>query len=184
MPNSSIPKSKRFGYRKRPMPPEADLIAEARRVYAYSDEHKTLVWKAHKNPLRPWPPLGTVVGGDDGHGYLGCLLLGHKFKVHQVVWMVVYGEVPRTSIDHRNCDRRDNRIENLRLATDMQNGHNRTVKITPMTGVQPTKGGGKFQARLGYKGRKILVGSFFTPEEAHTAYLKAKRELYGEFMRE
>ena len=40
---------------------------------------------------------------------------------------------------------------------------------------------GEFQARLGYKGKKLYLGLFTTAEEANECVLKHTKELYGEF---
>lgn len=181
MADANVTTSVRFSYRKKPLPPESELIAEARRIYSYDAEHGGLIWKEHKNPLRPWPKLGTRVGGDDGHGYLMCLLLGHKFKVHQVVWMIVHGQVPRMSIDHANCVKTENRIENLRLATDQQNSMNSITAKRPLSGVKSSKVRDGFSAVVQFKGKKHYFGYFKTKEEAHAAYVDAKRALSGEF---
>lgn len=173
--------SVRFSYRKRELPPIDQLVSEARRIYAYNEDAKGLLWKEHKNPKRPWPPLGSIAGGDDGHGYLMCLVLGHKFKVHQVVWMINYGEFPNKSIDHINGDAKDNRIDNLRLAEDVQNSQNLKTSKREFAGIKKYQNRKGFSAVVQYLGKKHYFGYFATMEEAHAAYLEGKRMLCGDF---
>jgi len=42
---------------------------------------------------------------------------------------------------------------------------------------------GKWYATIGLKGRKHFLGYFETPAEAHAAYAKAARKLFGKFAR-
>lgn len=173
--------SVRFSYRKNQLPPTDELLAEARRIYEYSAAHRGLVWKNHKNPLRPWPPLGTIVGGDDGNGYRMCLLLGHKLKVHQVVWLLAHGHLPKESIDHIDRDRRNNSIENLRLCSDFENIQN-IGTATSSTAGSKLNVRGKFSAVVQYQGKKHYFGhTHKTREDAHKAYLLGKKLLCGEF---
>lgn len=90
------------------------------------------------------------------------------------------GGWPRFTIDHINGDGSDNRWANLRdvpLFVNQQNmrkprGGQRTNKIGVL-GV--TQVGRRFSARLSVDKRTTYLGTFDTPEEAHAAYLAAKR---------
>jgi hypothetical protein len=178
--------SVRFSYRKTPLPPLELLFAEAQRVYSYDTNDGGLLWRTHKNPRRPWPPLGSQVGGDDGHGYRMCLLLGHKFKVHQIVWLMQTGKLPHGSIDHIDGDKRNNRIENLRVVTDHQNSMNLRNVQSPTTGIKDQRSSGKnlkrpYAAVVQHLGKKRHFGAYATKAEAREAYIKGKRLLCGEY---
>lgn len=171
----------RFSYRKKPIPELSELLSEAQRIYEYSEAHRGLIWKNHKNPKRPWPPLGTVVGGDDGNGYRMCLVLGHKFKVHQIVWLLCTGSFPSAAIDHIDRDRRNNMFSNLRLCTDLENIQNLMPAMKPQAGSKLNVRG-KYSATVQYNGKKYYFGhTHKTREEAHEAYLAGKALLCGEF---
>lgn len=177
--------SVRFSFRKKPLPPTQDLVAEANRIYAYDTDNGGLVWKAHKNPKRPWPLLGTAVGGDDGRGYKMCLLLGHKFKVHQIVWMLNYGYIPSLSIDHIDGDRRNNKISNLRIVTDHQNSMNLSASKGKLSGIKDLSKHRSnlkcpYAAVVQHNGKKHYFGFFQTKEAARDAYIAGKRFLCGE----
>lgn len=80
-------------------------------------------------------------------------------------------------IDHANCDKLDNRRENLRLVSRSTNCRNkRKAESSPtLAGVSYHKQSNKWRSRLKLQGKEISLGYFHTAEEAHNAY-KAKRE--------
>lgn len=84
-------------------------------------------------------------------------------------------------VDHIDGDGLNNRRSNLRAGTQSQNCVNR--KRTPgphPRGVTPAKR--KWKAYIKYRGKIRHIGLYNTPEEAHAAYLKAARELHGDWM--
>jgi hypothetical protein len=100
---------------------------------------------------------------------------------HRVVWEVVHGDISEgMQIDHRNGDRSDNSIENLRLVTPEENVQNqrrpkRQNKVGYL-GVSQLRG--KYRATIVVAGKQIYLGAFDSPEEAQEAYIRAKRNLH------
>lgn len=93
---------------------------------------------------------------------------GKEYAAHRVVWAVVHGAWPETSLDHIDHDRRNNRIENLRLAPAGENQRNLSQyrnNTSGRTGVEQVVSG-RFRARIGYKNRRICLGTYDTLEEA------------------
>ena len=68
-------------------------------------------------------PAGTVVGSESKHGYLQVQIKYVSYRLHRVIWCMVYGEWPGKDelIDHINGNKLDNRISNLRKATHSEN---------------------------------------------------------------
>lgn len=172
----------RMGYRKRPLPKLEDMLVEADRIYAYDKEYGELVWREATNKAHPGRcVIGSYVGGDDGHGYKMCMLLGHKFKVHQIVWLINTREFPPMPLDHIDGNKRNNKIENLRLASDLMNMQNLSKVKHDLGGVQKSRRGPRFTSKITFNRAVHHLGSFDTPEEAREAYIQASRSFRGEF---
>lgn len=104
---------------------------------------------------------------------------------HRLAWFYAYGVWPQDQIDHRNGIRSDNRICNLREATNSLNKANerrRTDNTSGFKGVHRRENG-RWRARIGVGNRRLALGDFDTPEAAHTAYCQAAAQHFGEFAR-
>lgn len=126
------------------------------------------------------------IAGFDVHGYTGITIDSKKYPAHILAWLYVYGEIPLTEIDHRNRQRSDNRISNLRLATHKQNAYNQSLRKgskTGVTGVSIDGQTGKFRAHITIDGKMIHLGRFSLVNDAIDARLKAERQYFGEFAR-
>jgi hypothetical protein len=87
-------------------------------------------------------------------------------------------------VDHRNHNGLDNRRENLRLCTRLQNARNRLPRrqgISKYKGVTWNKRRKKFIAAISLGGKKQYLGAFDSEIDAAKAYDKKARELFGEF---
>jgi len=91
-------------------------------------------------------------------------------------------------IDHVNGIRVDNRIVNLRLATNQQNSANSKIRKNNKSGLKGayrrnSNNGMCWQATITVKKKAIYLGIFSSKEEAHAAYLNAAKKHFGEFAR-
>ncbi len=89
-------------------------------------------------------------------------------------------------VDHKNCNPLDNRRENLRIATRAQNLRNcrkRSDNTSGYKGVSWHKASKKWAAYIHVSCKKINLGLYLTPQEAHAAYSMAAEHLHGEFAR-
>jgi len=95
--------------------------------------------------------------------------------------MHYYGELPPKYIDHINGVRDDNRITNLRAVTAAGNAENRrrAQKNTASGFLGVARNGNNWQAYIRVNKKPTYLGTFKTPEEAHQAYLAAKRKLHA-----
>jgi hypothetical protein len=123
---------------------------------------------------------GEATGRLDNKGYVRIRLLGYELKAHRLAWLLTYGVWPQAEIDHINGCPSDNRIVNLRDVSVAVNGWNRKKAMrnnkTGLLGV--TQVNEKFHAQIKACGVQYFLGVFKTAEEAHDAYLEAKKELH------
>ncbi len=93
------------------------------------------------------------------------------------------GYLPSAQIDHKNRIRDDNRWENLRDVSQPINQQNKIDATkrssTGLLGVSPPQGNRRqFKATIQLDGRSIHLGYYKTAEEAHKAYMAAKKALH------
>lgn len=162
-----------------------------------------LVWKARtpemfagKNPKRYCQTWNSRYAGTDaGHeckvdgeptGYRTIRIFDQSFLVHHVVWAIVHGEWPE-QLDHRDGVEKGDGIDNLRIATQSQNMANtrkRGDNQSGFKGVSWDSTNKKWVARIRQpEGKYENLGRFIDPSEAHQAYCRRAKELYGEFAR-
>ena len=113
------------------------------------------------------------------------LIIGVDYKTyraHRLAWLYIYGEWPSGQIDHINGDKADNRISNLRVATDSQNKQNarkaRSDSKSGLIGATWYSRSNKWRAAIQVDGKKKHLGYFDEAEEAHAVYIEAKRILH------
>ncbi|HSV48409.1 MAG TPA: HNH endonuclease [Ramlibacter sp.] len=104
---------------------------------------------------------------------------GQLYYRYRLAWFYMTGIWPSHGIDHRNGDSSDDRWENLRDVTQSVNMQN--LKRAPrhsstgLLGAHRTRYG-TFESTIQANKRKRRLGTFESPEEAHAAYLTAKRQ--------
>jgi hypothetical protein len=124
-------------------------------------------------------PKPRILKGINGKGYVQMTLRGQFYYGHRLAWFYMHDEWPKY-LDHINRDPGDNRIANLRVATQSENMANTTVRKDSkigLKGVEKAHKGPKWRARFLRK----HLGCFDSPELAHEAYLAAARMKFGEF---
>ena len=125
-----------------------------------------------------------AVAGWLREGYRHIRLDGGSYLAHRLAWLWVHGSWPAALIDHINGDRADNRIANLREATQSQNvqnsrkRRNNTSGYKGVTWHEPLR---KWRARISVPSKQIFLGYFTCPDEASRAYEAAARTYHGEF---
>jgi hypothetical protein len=125
--------------------------------------------------------VGDVAGYINPYrGYRYIAINGKKYLAHRLVWLYIHGSFPVDMLDHIDGDKLNNRINNLREASNQQNQHNRTKfqsnNKTGFLGVCWHKRDNKFMAAIKISGKVKHLGYFDKPEQAHQAYLEAKRQ--------
>lgn len=135
--------------------------------------------------------VGKIAGNLVNRGrYWQIAIDDDAFYAHRLAWVYVHGVIPEGMvIDHRDHDGTNNRIENLRLATNAQNvAYGQPRSLSGPKGVY--RKGGSWVVRTFRAGRAMLylpyppqsyIGSFHTLESAKIAYREAVKREWGEF---
>lgn len=155
-------------------------VDRVRQFLQYDPETGMFHWLASNSPrVKIGDQAGSVT-----QGYKNVQLDGALYRAHRLAWLHVYGEWPKRRIDHINGNGLDNRLCNLREASQSQNVANARRKITCKSGFKGvTAHGSRWVASIGRAGRKMHLGVFDTPELAHAAYMSEAERRYGEFAR-
>jgi hypothetical protein len=127
---------------------------------------------------------GKKAGTINSKGYVVIQVDNVQYTLHRLVWAIANNSNPLTHIDHINGIRDDNRIENLRLANpsmNQANGRLKTNNTSGFRGVYWESVINKYTARIKKDGVSHWLGAFDSKIEAHEAYMKAARQLFGEF---
>lgn len=125
-------------------------------------------------------PKGKQIGHLDRHGHLIFAYDKVNYMVHRLAWFHFYGEWPKQFIDHINCIKTDNRIENLRDVPRSMNAQNiRKANARSKTGVLGVfERDGRYMSQVNISGKSVYLGLFDTKEAAYAEYVKVKRQLH------
>lgn len=163
--------------------PKKLTLARLREVLDYCPETGVFRWKVSKKGRFAKP--GAIAGAIDKDGYRIICVDQKMCRAARLAWFYVHGEWPNGEADHKDTDRSNDRIENLRDATKSQNMRNARPR-NPASGLKGAfidRRRGGFVSRIKVGKRYVSLGSFTTAEEAHAAYSAAAEKHYGEFAR-
>lgn len=123
---------------------------------------------------------GAIVSNRSLTGRVRVTFMYRAFLAHRVIWLLATGNWPDGDIDHINGDPADNRIANLRVVDRRTNSENkRRARSDNKLGVQGvSRYGGSYRAHIQVGAKRKHLGTFSTPEMAHSAYIEAKRQLH------
>jgi hypothetical protein len=163
-----------------------------RSLVHYDPETGIMIWLPKKgsdkytkiwNKRHAGKPLATI----DGTGYIKtCIGKERKqYLVHRLIWLYVFGEFPEGHhIDHKNRNRSDNRLDNLRLTNPVLNKHNTETPANNTSGIKGVckcKQTGKWTAQIYKSSKHIHLGRFDDIEDAKSAYVTASIKYAKEF---
>lgn len=139
----------------------------------FPDDRACNSWNA-QNP-------GKEAFAINSNGYRQGSLFGKKVYAHVIVFAIHHGRWPSGAIDHISGDRLDNRPENLRDVSHIENMRNQPISrasTTGHTGVHFSAKRSRYEAHITISGKTKHLGRYRTISEALAARKLAERE-YG-----
>ena len=127
---------------------------ELKELLHYDPDTGVFTWKVQRGKVK----RGDIAGCKDKEGYPMVTISRRMYFAHRLAWLYVYGEWP-SLVDHINRDKSDNRIKNLRIATNQENCRNRESSgKSNHKGVYWQKSHKRWVARISINGERIYLG--------------------------
>ena len=143
-------------------------------ILEYDSETGIFTWKIAKGPK----PAGSEAG-QKWSDYVVIGIDNKHYLAHRIAWLIITGEDPEDRIvDHDDLDKRNNRANNLRLATPSENTA-KTLHGEPKCYQRTGKNRDLFQAVFTVMGKRTTCGTFKTAEEASKVGREARRIARG-----
>ncbi len=125
---------------------------------------------------------GKEAGAIAKTGYRIVSVNNRRYLQHRLIWVMFYGNNLPYRVDHIDQNPLNNRIENLRAATQSLNGFNAGIRKNNKSGFPGVwRIGNRWLAGIGFMRKNILLGCFGTKEEAIAARLAGELKYYGEY---
>lgn len=109
-----------------------------------------------------------------------------NYKLHRLIFLFHYGYIPQI-IDHIDGNPHNNKIENLREATQSQNMMNSKIRKNNTSGYKGItfhKKMKKWLAQADFNKKHYYLGLYNTKEEAHAVAKEFRLKNFGEYYRE
>lgn len=124
---------------------------------------------------------GHIYCNLDRDGYIRVRRNNKEYRAHRIIWELFNGPIPEGMlIDHKDGDKFNNRIDNLRLATRQQNNVNSVSRTKLPKGISKV-GKDKYRVRITIDGKQTHIGIYPSIEEAKAVYDSLAFGLHGEF---
>lgn len=150
--------------------------ARLRELLHYDPDTGRFTWRVRKaNCVQ----IGDVAGSSLRNRMV-VMIDWRPYGLHRLAFLYMTGAWPKGQVDHIDGDWTNNRWANLRDVSASINQQNKRRahrnNKTGFLGVCYHKG--RFQATIQVAGRSLHLGRFDSAEQAHAAYVEAKRKLH------
>lgn len=155
-----------------------DLTAtRLRELLDYNPETGVFTNRAPRKKIKVGAKAGAI---DKSNGYLKITIDRRHYYAHRLAFLFMTGSWPVAFVDHVNGDRTANQWQNLRDVPKRVNQQNRRKatagSASGLLGAHKKRG--RWSSQITANGEHTKLGTFATPEQAHAAYINAKRQLH------
>lgn len=140
-----------------------------------------LLWKERRQGTKKSLIAATF---DKSNGYMRCYADGKHYRLHRIIWFWHHGKWPSIDLDHKDRDKTNNKIGNLRICNDSQNGSNVGLSKRNKSGYKGVcwnEWNKKWCASIRVNKKLKHLGYFLDAKDAAKAYDEAAKTLKGEF---
>jgi len=151
-------------------------LERLKEVLDYNPETGLFIWKISTGCISK----GNVAGCPcKKHNYRLIRIDKVLYRANRLAWFYMTGEWPENDIDHKDTDKLNDKFENLRPATRLQNQGNHNLSkrnSSGFKGVHWSKRHNRWVVKVGQN----YVGEFLNLTDAALAYNKAAKSYFGE----
>lgn len=159
-----------------------DFVARLHELLHYDPETGIFTWASGAQP--------HIVGKQAGsktfrQGYVAITVDRRKLLAHRLAMGMALGKMPVHQVDHINGIKTDNRLANLREATNAENHRNTGVRCTNKSGVKNVywhKQARKWTVAIRALGKQHFVGQFSDIADAEKAAIAFREAMHGQFV--
>ncbi len=140
-----------------------------------------LIWKISKGRR---VKKDQIAGWTTSRGYREVQIDGKVYQAHRVIWLLEKGSWPEIEIDHKDLVKSNNRLDNLRPATDTQNQMNRALQKNNKSGHKGViwhKRDKRWYSYISVNKKHIWLGYYKEYDDAVIARKKAVSKYFGEY---
>ncbi len=158
-----------------------DLVTQARlqKLFDYDPDTGLFTRRVTMGCGRKGALAGSVT-----NGYIEIRIDKRRYRAHHLAFFYMEGRWPADQIDHIDEDKSNNRIANLREATNAENARNRGAQKNNTSGHKGIcwdKQNQKWKAEIMVNGKGIFLGRFDDLNDAVRAYGAAAQKYHGDF---
>ncbi len=161
---------------------ELPVLAYLNHLFTCDAQSGTLTWNINGDRSRVHAE-GKEAGTFSSR-YMRVYINRKGYALHRLIWKMVHGKDPSGVIDHIDGNTRNNKISNLREATQSENLQNRIISSNSTTGfkgVYYDKRRNHYLATYVKNGVRFQSNAYSTAEEADLVLRKLRADNDGEF---
>lgn len=127
--------------------------------------------------------IGAIAGSVNSTGYKQTRIDKKIYLNHRIIFLWHYGWLPK-NVDHKDKNPLNNKIDNLRSATEAENSWNAKLRVdntSGIKGVYKTKSDKKWRVQVQVNNKRKNIGGFDDLELAELVAIMAREKYHGAY---